>query len=386
MQSSVNERAIIIGGGIGGLCAAIALRQAGIETTVFERASRMVEIGAGLSLWANAMRVFDKLGLGQAVRDVSVPGTLGEIRTWRGELLSEIKSAKLVRKYGAAHIALHRADLQAVLLRALGGENVQLGARCTGFKQDRAGVTAFFADGRQARGRVLVGADGIHSVIRAQLTSKNDPVYAGYIAWRGVTPFEDEALPLGLGIEMWGKGRRFGVTHISQGRVYWFATKNARKDEQDGPAGRKGELLQLFRGWHQPVAAIIEATGEAAILRNDIVEHRSLRRWGKGRVTMLGDAAHAMTPNLGQGACQAIEDALVLARCLSGEDDVASALRHYEAQRIPRTTAVAWQSRLTGRFSQVENPLACRLRNTLTKTTPAFIQLKQLEWIVGYEV
>jgi 2-polyprenyl-6-methoxyphenol hydroxylase-like FAD-dependent oxidoreductase len=385
MESSANKGAIIIGGGVGGLCAAIALRQAGIEATVFERASHMVEIGAGLSLWANAMRVFDKLGLGQAVREVSVPGTLGEIRTWRGELLSEIESAKLARKYGAAHIALHRADLQAVLLRALGSENVRLGARCMGFRQDRAGVTAFFADGRQARGSFLVGADGIHSAIRAQLTDKNEPVYAGYVAWRGVTPFEDKALPPGVGIETWGKGRRFGVTHISRGRVYWFATKNTRKDGQDGPAGRKGELLQLFRGWHQPVAAIIEATREEAILRNDIFEHRHLRRWGKGRVTMLGDAAHAMTPNLGQGACQAVEDALVLARCLGGEDDVATALRHYEARRIPWTTAVAWQSRLTGRFSQVENPLACRLRNTLTKRTPAFIRLKQLEWIVGYE-
>lgn len=379
-----SDGAIIIGAGVGGLCAAIALRRVGIEATVYERSSRLVEIGAGLSLWANAMKVFDRLGLSREVLDVSVPGTIGDIRTWQGRLLAEIQSERLAKRYGAAHIALHRADLQAVLLRALGEGHVQLGARCTGFSQDASGVTARFEDGRVVRGSFLVGADGIHSVVRGQFMGNRLPQYAGYTAWRGVTPFEHSTLPPGIGIETWGRGRRFGITHISRGRVYWFATKNAPDGEPDGPEGRKADLRVLFRGWHEPIEAIIEATEEEAILRNDIYEHRTLRRWGEGRVTLLGDAAHAMTPNLGQGACQATEDALVLARCLRREPDVARALRRYEARRIPRTAAVALQSRLFGRFSQLQNSAACALRDNITRLTPAPIRVKQLEWIVGY--
>jgi 2-polyprenyl-6-methoxyphenol hydroxylase-like FAD-dependent oxidoreductase len=378
--------AIIVGGGIGGLCAAIALRQAGIESAVFERARELVEVGAGLSLWANAMRAFEKLGVAGPVRAASVPGSSGEIRSWRGDRLAEISSAAMARKHGAAHIGIHRADLQAVLVTAVGRERIQLGARCTGFEEDGGGVTARFADGREARGALLVGADGIHSAVRAQLTGGQKPRYAGYTAWRGVTPFQHPLLPLGVGIESWGRGQRFGTTHIAGGRLYWFATRSGPPGERDLPAGRKRELLERFRGWHAPVEAIIEATDESAILRDDVFEHRPLGEWGRGRVTLLGDAAHAMTPNLGQGACQAAEDAVVLAACLRAASEAPAALRAYERRRIARTTAVARQSRWTGRFAQARYPVTCALRDTLARLSPGWLLMRQLEWIVGYEV
>ena len=385
MQVETTDGVMIIGGGIGGLCAALALQQAGIPVRVYERAPAITEIGAGLPLWANATRVLDSLGIGAALRAVSVPGMTAEFRSARGTLLAELPSHKLVEKYGAAHIGVHRADLQAILLAALHPGVVTLGARCVGFRQDGSGVTARFADGRQARGSILVGADGMRSVVRTQLVDRRPPRYAGYTAWRGVAPLQTDLFPLGVGMETWGRGRRFGASHIGGGRVYWFATKTAPEGERDRPGGRKAELRACFRGWHPLIGLIIEATEDGAILRNDIYEHRALRRWGAGRVTLLGDAAHTMTPNLGQGACQAIEDAAVLAHCIRLIPDPGAALRRYEARRNPRTTLIAKQSQLTGRFAQVQHSVACRVRDTLTKLTPAAVILKQIEWIVGYD-
>jgi 2-polyprenyl-6-methoxyphenol hydroxylase-like FAD-dependent oxidoreductase len=292
----------------------------------------------------------------------------------------------LERQYGAAHIAVHRADLQSVFLDALGADAVQLGARCIGFEQDSDEVRVRFSDGREARGAALIGADGIHSAIRAQLHGAREPRYVGYTAWRGVTPFAHPLLPVGVGIETWGRGQRFGITHISGGRVYWFATRNTAEGESDAAGGRQAELLDRFHGWHAPIEAVIAATEGEAILRNDIYDRPTLKHWGEGRVTLLGDAAHPMTPNLGQGACQAIEDAVVLARCIQEGPSMPEALRAYEARRIPRTTAVARQSRLTGWNGQRERRVECWLRDTLTKHMPPVVQRKQIEALIRFSV
>ncbi len=385
MNLHSGRSAIIIGGGIGGLCAAIALNQVGIKARVFERASEMGEIGAGISLWANAIKALQKIGLDEAVLAVSALGTVGEFRTGQGQLLSEIASAELVKNYGAAHIAIHRADLQAVLLQALGEGVLELGAKCTGFEQTAQGVKACFADGREAQADILIGADGLRSAIRGQLWGETKPVYAGYTAWRGVTKFESALFPLGVGTEYWGQGQRFGLTHIGRGRVYWFAAKNAPQGGQDKPEGRQSELLEYYRDWAKPIEAVIAATDESAILRNDIYDRPPLKQWSQGRVTLLGDAAHPMTPNLGQGACQAIEDAVVLADCLRQAPEIAPALRLYDQRRSARTAKVTRQARQIGRIGQLQNPLICRARNFFLKKLPPQIQLKQMVWIVGYE-
>lgn len=386
MAMSRDNEVIIIGGGIGGLCAAIALRQAGFEARVYERTQEMGEIGAGISLWANAVKALNKIGLDEAVLAVSVPGKRGEIRTWNGKMLSDIESARLVKQYGAAHIAVHRADLQAVLLKALGEGALTLGAKCTGFEQSASGVRAWFEGGREVQGRGLIGADGLNSIVRAQLFGPEAPRYSGYTSWRGVTKFESELFPVGLGVEAWGRGQRFGITHISEGRVYWFATKNAPAKGQDKPGTVKQKLLSMFKGWQAPIEAIIEATAEEAILRTDIQDRKPRLRWTEGRVTLLGDAAHPMTPNLGQGACQAIEDAVVLAECLRQESDLEAALQQYEKRRIPRTGKVVRQARQLGQIGQLENPLLCWGRNKVMKFTPNSLAAKQLGWIVGYDV
>ncbi len=266
-------------------------------------------------------------------------------------------------------------------------EAITVGARCVGFEQDTEGVSARFADGAELRGEVLIGADGLHSSIRELLFSDGRPRYAGYICWRGLAEFEGQDLPAGLGFEAWGRGARFAVQHCGSGRVFWYATRNASQGVPDGPHGRKQDVLETYAGWHEPIPTVIAATEGDAILKNDITDREPIRRWGRGRVTLLGDAAHPMTPNFGQGACQAMEDAVVLADCLAGALAVSASLQAYEARRRDRTEMITRASRRFGAASQWENPCLCWLREVITKSGVARRStLKQFEEMLGYEV
>jgi 2-polyprenyl-6-methoxyphenol hydroxylase-like FAD-dependent oxidoreductase len=377
---------MIVGGGIGGLAAAVALGRAGVEVAVFERAPELREVGAGISLWANATRALKGLGLYDDVRSSGAAELEGELRSWRGDLILGIAAEDLRERFGEANVAVHRADLQKALLAALPPDTVQLGAEFTGFTQNGDEVVARFADGREERGDLLVGADGIHSAVRAQLFGRRAPRYAGYTAYRGIAEAGEGSLPEGVGLNLLGRGTEFGLAGIGRGRFYWFATRNAPEGEREAAAGRKRQVLDLLSGWYEPARAAVEATAEPEILRNDIYDRDPIGRWGVGRVTLLGDAAHPMTPNLGQGACQAIEDAVVLARCLeAGDDEAPRSLRLYEERRVRRTATVVKRSRLAGRISQLENPLLCRLRDAAAKRTSGRAQLRQYEEIARFE-
>lgn len=382
MQGSDSKKAIIIGGGIGGVTAAIALQRAGIDVTVFERAEELREVGSGLPLWTNALRALQKIGLEHVLEALGAPVTAGSISTWRGDTLVDLRTEELLKRLGTINAVVHRAELLALLLETLGADKVQLGATCVGFTQDATGVCARFADGREVRGDVLIGADGLHSVIRAQLFGASKPRYAGYICYRGLAHLSRT----GLETWAWGKGYQFGLTPMSKGRAYWFAQFYTPEDAQDKAGGRKREMLDLFQDWHDPIPAVIEATAEDDILRNPIYESAPLHHWSLGRVTLLGDAAHTMTPNLGQGACQAIEDAVELAECLKAEPDIVSALKHYEKQRVRRTNRITLMARLVGQVVQWENPMACRIRNAIMKRTPVSLELKTVIWIIDYQV
>ena len=376
---SAGLKALVIGGGMGGLSAAIGLRRAGLEVEVFERTPELREIGAGLSLWPNAVKALDRLGIAAEVRSRAVPEVAGAIRTSNGAILFATSARDLERAFGEVTVMVHRAELQTVLVHALGASSIRLGATCTSFEQDASGVTARFADGSTARGDLLVGADGLHSVVRAQLHGNLKPAYAGYTAWRAVVPFAPERLTPG---ESWGRGARFGQVPMNRGRVYWFAVQNAPEGAR-GSGGEKAELGRIFRGWHEPIPDLIEAADEALILRNDIYDRPPLDWWGQGCVTLLGDAAHPMTPNLGQGACQALEDAVVLADCLREAGDTGAALRTYEARRIPRTTFLVNRSRDIGRVAQWQNPLAVWARDLAFRLLLSRLQARQLQRIIG---
>lgn len=375
------RKTLVIGGGIGGLATAIALTQVGFAVEVFERVTALREVGAGLSLWANAIKALDYLGLGQEIRALALPETAGGIRTAHGELLMRTSNTQLEAKFGELSVMVHRADLHDLLRRAYGQE-IRLGMECVAVTEEGEKVCVRFRNNEEARGDLVIGADGLHSQVRAGLHGQQPPRYAGYTAWRGVVPFDISRLQPG---ESWGRGARFGQIPMQGNRVYWFATHNAPPGERS-PDGEKAELLRIFSDWHDPIRALLEATPEAAILRNDIYDRPPLKQWGRGCSTLLGDAAHPTTPNLGQGACQALEDAVVLAKALQATADIPTALRAYEAARIPRTTMIVQQSHRVGMVGQWANPVAVALRNVLVKHLLARLQYQQLAPLIGYEL
>ncbi|MEZ4728869.1 MAG: FAD-dependent monooxygenase [Caldilineaceae bacterium] len=375
------RKALVIGGGIGGLATAIALNQIGLTVEIYERVTSLREVGAGLSLWANAIKALDYLGLGQAIRALALPETAGGIRTAQGELLMHTTNAQLEAKFGELSVMVHRAELHDLLRRAYGQE-IHLGMECVAVSEEAQGVRAHFRNGEERWGDLVIGADGLHSQVRAGVHGQESPRYAGYTAWRGVVPFAINRLQIG---ETWGRGARFGQIPMQGNRVYWFAAYNTPPGQQS-PNGEKAELLRIFGAWHAPICALIEATPEAAILRNDIYDRPPLQRWGRGHITLLGDAAHPTTPNLGQGACQALEDAVALAKALQATAAIPAALRAYEAARIPRTTMIVEQSRRVGWVGQWANPVAVAVRNILVKHLLARRQYQQLAPLIGYEL
>ncbi len=382
MQLDTGRRAIIIGGGIGGITTALALRRVGIDVAVFERAEELREVGSGLPLWTNALHAFHKLGLTNVVEPLGQPVTRGCITNWRGEKLVDVNTEELLARRGTISMVVHRAELLSALLAALGTENVFLGMTCIDCTQDETGVSAYFADGKVARGDLLIGADGMHSIIRAQLFGTMKPRYAGYTCWRGVAHTTRTAIETWA----WGKDSQFGITPMSNERAYWFAQRDTIEGEREKLGGRKREVLNLFGDWHDPIPEIIEATEETSLLRNDVYEGPLLSHWSRGRVTLLGDAAHTMTPNLGQGACIAIEDAVTLADCLTTETDVVAGLRMYEKLRVTRANTIVRLAGFIGRAVQLENPLVSRLRNAALKKIPSRVPLQQLMWILDYQV
>jgi 2-polyprenyl-6-methoxyphenol hydroxylase-like FAD-dependent oxidoreductase len=291
-------------------------------------------------------------------------------------------------RYGTYSYLIHRASLQKILLDKFGCTGLNLQKSISGFFQDKSKVTAVFSDGSEVEGDVLIGADGIHSAVRANLIPKDKLRFAGFTALRGICSFQDEryVLKQGGGFEAWGHGKRFGFSHLGQDRIFWFAAINA-PEGRDIPLGaRKQAALQHFKGWYHPIDAVIQATGEEAILHHDIYDRKPLSQWGSGRVTLLGDAAHPMLPNLGQGGALAMEDAIVLADYLSSTKDIATANFKYERERIKRTTKMVHHSRKMARMVQMENPIAMSVRDRILHSVPSSVMASRLHWVVGHEV
>ncbi|HEX6042706.1 FAD-dependent monooxygenase [Longimicrobium sp.] len=371
--------AIVVGGGIGGLSAAIALRRAGIQAEVHERAPELREVGAGISLWPNATRQLRAWGLLDEVLRRGFRLAAGDLRDPRGRVLTRMS----LPPADAPSVLIHRADLHAVLADALPPWAVRTGAEFRALRETAEGVEADFGDGGTETGRFLVGADGLWSAVRRQLLDDGEPVYRGYPVWRGVAPAGSAEWP-GL-TETLGRGLRFGIVPIGGGRVAWWATANEPEHADDGTEGRKARLLRLFGDWHDPIPQLIQATPDGEILKNGTYDRPPVRRWGRGRVTLLGDAAHPTTPNFGQGGCMAIEDAAVLARCLARTDDVPAALRAFEAQRYRRTAWITRESLRYGRVAQWQRAGAVRLRETLFRLTPPSLTSATLARMFAFE-
>jgi 2-polyprenyl-6-methoxyphenol hydroxylase-like FAD-dependent oxidoreductase len=351
----------IVGGGVVGLSAAIALREAGLEATVYDRVDDVAgaQIGAGLGLAFNATRVLRRLGLLDRLGEVAAPLERFEFRSWKGKLLSHWGVPEGEAQFGVTRKALHE-----LLVDALPADAIVCGKTCRGFEQDESSATAMFEDGTSVSSDVLVGADGLRSTIRAQALGEEPPRYAGFSVVRCLVPVEgDDPLPRGVFRMLWGPGACMGMYHVAPGIVYpfgWWASPEGAHVER---GKRKETLLERYADWSPEVPALIEGMQEEEIHQTDIYDRPPAESWGEGRVTLAGDAAHPMTFNMGQGACQGIEDALVLARCLASEPDAPVALRLYEQERIPRTEKFTKDSGRVAHMSLVGGAVKYRLRN-----------------------
>lgn len=392
-------RIAIVGAGIGGLSAAVGLQRAGAEVTVFERAAEVRAGGSGLSIFANGLRALEHLGLGAqfaAVTDRKVESLTAGQRRPDGRWIAKIPSDSV----GQLRI-VDRADLHRILLGALAEGTVRTSAEVTSARVDGTVlIGADEQDGREhgdlavahrashtsaERFDLVIGADGLHSRVREAVEAGVGARYSGYSAWRGIT---DRPVDLGGAAgETVGRGLRFGIAPLKDGRVYWFAVANMPEDASFPE--EKATVRDLFSGWHSPIAALIESTPAESIARTPISDlDRPLATYHRGRIVLLGDAAHAMTPNLGQGGGQALEDAATLTTLLAplvGTDpdsavtaeELVSRLHRYDELRRGRTQSIAKKSRLIGAVFQLRSPLLAGLRDAVFSAVPPRLTAEQ---------
>lgn len=351
-------KVIIVGAGMGGLTAAIALRQAGYEIEIFDRVPALLPAGAGVSLWSNGVKVMDRLGLGPAL--AAAGGRMERVcyRDQQGQLLTEFSLQPLVEAVGERPYPVTRTDLQRLLLDALDPGTVQLGAECIGIEQDDSSATAVFASGRRARGDLVVAADGTHSALRAVVLGHVQPRrYVGYVNWNGLVDQGAGLPPADTWTTFVGSHQRAALMPVGGGRFYFFFDVPLPEGTPPHPAGPGAELRQHFSGWADPVQTLLARLDPVRTNRIAIHDVDPLPALVRGRVALLGDAAHSMPPDLGQGGCQAMEDAWVLAQLLLTNNlGVPDALQRYQLARQPRTTDIVLRARKRSEMTHGQDP------------------------------
>jgi len=388
------QEVAVVGAGIGGMSAAIALIQRGFDVTVYEQADQLGEIGAGIQLSPNASRVLIALGLDQAFETVAFEPDRHVVRNWKsGSIVSATQMKGVFRaQHGAGYFGAHRADLHAVLQRAVPGACIRLNAKCMGVKQSGDRAVILFADGREAEADVAVGADGIRSAVRASLYGPDAPRFTGHIVWRGLVP--TSALPKGLiepDMTAWF-GPKGTVVHyyVRRGElVNWIAHYETDwREESWSVESDWREAAQAYAGWHPVLAELFSRTERC--YKWALYDRDPLPRWTQGRVTLLGDAAHPMLPYLAQGAAQAIEDGYVLADMLAQHrSDPEGALLAYQQTRLPRTSRIQLHARERGKinnttsaFARFARDIRYRIKRLLKPNEHTY----GIEWIYGHDV
>ena len=372
-----NDRVMIVGAGVGGLTAAVALKRAGREIAVFERAPQLLELGAGFAIQSNAVTALRQIGLGE---EFEANGAVLENfahRTWSGKLLASWPTGNIAQNLGAPILGVSRPNVQHILSQALDPGDFRFGHELTELDQDDSGVTVRFANGAEERGAMLIGADGSNSTVRTRFDETRRR-YSGYTTWLALSNLASPEPDTHT--QWYGEHSIFGAHAVGGGKTYWYASKTAPEGEHEEDTKRN--LLALFGDWHEVVPAFIEATDQ--IPRSDIYDLDRRDAWGSGRVTLVGDAAHPMVPALGQGACQAIEDGVVLARCVSADGDPVSALRTYEAKRIARTAPIVKRARAQGKLMQGDNTVMRLARDLSFRLAPTGQVLKSFQKVLTY--
>ncbi|WP_455925211.1 FAD-dependent urate hydroxylase HpxO [Pseudomonas putida] len=336
---------VIIGAGIGGLSAGIALQRSGHRVRLFDRVPQLTPAGAAISIWPNGVNVLEKLGLGDAIKAVSGGMDAMSYSTLTGELLTRFSLEPLYQAVEQRACPIARTALQSILLQACGPEHVTLGVTCEGVEPLAEGVRVSFSDGQQIDADLVVAADGTHSRLRNYVMGREvQRQYCGYVNWNGRIDAADDLAPSGEWTQFVGEHKRVSLMPMGNGQLYFFfdvplpaGTPNQREAYRD-------ELGAHFSGWAAPVQRLIERLDTAIVSRVEIHDMPPVPSFVKGRVVLLGDSAHPMAPDLGQGGCQALEDAWVLARCLALHAPDA-ALVEYDAARADRTAQIMLRAR-----------------------------------------
>lgn len=371
-------RVAVIGAGIGGLCVAIALQKIGISAQIYEAAPEIKPLGAGIGLTANAIIGLKKLGVVHDIFDRGQQVMSLCMLDAKGKIISDQNTGLLGADFANANLVIHRAELHEVLMNALPSGVLHLGKRVLYFDQNEEDLTIHFEDGSRLTTDLLIAADGIRSAVRQQLIPESKPRYAGYTCWRAT--IENPTIDLNemVSAETWTANGRVGVSPLPNNRIYWYCCMKAKQNDEDMKRMTPENLLNYFRNIHFPIEKVIQSTEPVQLIWNDIFDIKPLRHFVYGNIVLLGDAAHAMTPNMGQGACQAIEDAVVLASCIVSNKSLSFALKEYEQRRVKRTAEIIRQSRLLGQIAHWQNPFWCGFRNRLLRSVPDRITKRQI--------
>lgn len=373
---------IIAGGGIAGLTMAIALKRIGIQATVLEAAKEWKPVGAGITLAQNAMRVFECLGIAEEVEKAGIALQLASIQDAGGRMISEVNLKKANANW--KNVGIHRAELHRVLLQQLDDDQVRYGEKVMSYGQINGQLEVLCESNNSYPCNYLIVAEGIHSPIRYQILPDSKIRYSGYTCWRGV--IDNYHLENKQAVEIWGAAGRFGYVPIGNNKVYWFATKNAEEQSLEMQEWKSEALLKNFQNYPDEVKNLIQSTPDSGIIWNDIIDLKPINSFDYGSVVLIGDAAHATTPNLGQGACQAIEDAYYLAKLIQNADEIETAFNRFSAIRLERTQTIVKTSRNIGKLAQNTNPLISSIRNSLFRLLPQKAAIRQMKPILDIKI
>lgn len=379
---------VVAGCGIGGLTVAHALSRLGHNILLLEKSAELKPVGAGISIQPNAMQALKRLDLDRLVATAGWEAEGARVLSDTGKQYRHFDFSNYRDQFGFLPQTIYRGDLIRVLHQSLDDSKTKilLDEEFESFRESDSGIIVTTSKG-SIECDALIGSDGIHSKVRNQLWGEVKPIFAGYTCWRGMVTDPHLVNQVETMTEVWGKGARFGFMRCNKDQVYWFATEN--RSERTDHQGDQSQWKLRFNSWIAPIPKLIDATPSQDIVHNDIVDRDPVFPWGKGKATLLGDAAHAMTPNFGQGGAQAIEDAVVIGvavdRLSDGQKNLDSAFRSYEKFRHPRTKSLVKGSRQFGRIGQGGNWLFRMIRNHLMPSLPKRFVDKQLGWQCDFE-
>lgn len=367
----------IIGAGIGGLTTAIALQKKGFNIRIFEQADKVKPIGAGIILASNAMQVYEKLGLRNKIEKRG--NIISSMNITKPDLksLSKIDLKYFENIHKVKNIAIHRGVLQQILIEKLQTTEISLNHKLKNIHKTDKGYLLIFDNDTTYKSSILLGADGLNSTVRQELFPKSTIRNAKQICWRGITEF---SLPLKFKNELneaWGKSERFGFVQIAKNKVYWYALKSFKNNSNLFSVEK---ISDYFNEFHPIIREIIGKTSKERINTAEISDLKPSEFWHQENVCLIGDAAHATTPNMGQGACQAIEDAFVLSECI-GKYEINEAFERFQKIRMTKAHQIVKTSWLVGKIAHISNPILIKLRNQMMRLTPSSINRKQSERI-----